>query len=423
MNDESKQMPAPDGPEGSYVFIGAVVTEDLIEQIQRMPEVTTYTTNYDAVVWVDLKLCSGMYRYIWEDDKKYPEWVTREELEYDELYAQVTTAVACVDGEMQEYFRLGANSIKEGRNIQSGDCYKAVISSNLAERNNLKVGDIFRIELKEGMLPTAENILLTLGEPIDVEIIGLYEIHFEQEYSIYTPVSGYGENIIYTDWKTVNKIRSNGKMGKVKGYTDVSFFVEDPEKLDSVIEQIKSRTDMKELIIEPDDRAYGTSVRPLKWMNRIAIFMMIVGVGGCIVVLYLLLKMWSESRKREIGILLSAGITQKELQVQMLIECMILIGIASIMTFLISDTLTEWVLHMAENITAPRAGELVCDIKFESIQELPVISKNRSERMDLSYHLSLSTALFMILGMIGISACSVILSTKNFMCKSLRELL
>src|SRR5699024_1145806 len=155
------------------------------------------------------------------------------------------------EGDLQEYFRIGVCEIVEGRNIQSNDQGKVVISRELAELNQIGVGDSFRLETKEAWLtanPSAPD--QTVGAPANVEIIGIFDVNFKQEITIYTMEYQIIENMIFTDEATKEILRSNmGDSNQQNIYENVTFFADTPENLENILEEIKSLTSSQGLLV------------------------------------------------------------------------------------------------------------------------------------------------------------------------------
>lgn len=81
-----------------------------------------------------------------------------------------------------------------------------MISDWLAEKNRLVVGDTITLETKEGNYDFTEKPLKRLGEPVAVEIAGLFHANFSQLLSDMTFERCYVENMIYVDEDTYFKL-------------------------------------------------------------------------------------------------------------------------------------------------------------------------------------------------------------------------
>ena len=233
-------------------YIGTKITDETIKKILELDGVTNYTLPREFdLVCTDLKLKPGMWA------KTTPgETFTKQQLE---ILKQNILAYSCTDGELSKNFRTGALEISKGRNLRKSDRSQAVISEEMAARNGLFVGDSITIDVKEGLYQPTNTPHKIWDEPIELEIVGLFHMNFTQQDSGWTSEYGYMENNIYVDQDThgrIDKIIKDNWQGELIdiGYPEVIFFVDDPKKTDSIIRQIKERTD-----IDTDRRRGGHS--------------------------------------------------------------------------------------------------------------------------------------------------------------------
>lgn len=158
-----------------------------------------------------------------------------------------------------------------------------MISEWLAEINGLSVGDTLTDYVKEG-IQMSDTPLKTIGEPIELEIIGLFHMNFIQGHLESIAKSEYIENSIYLDLDTYCA-------------------------LEEIMGQARKVADTERLLIEADDTVYQASARSYKQIGIFAnVFLGIGIVGlGLILCLLLLMRLWIQGREHEAGILLSIG--------------------------------------------------------------------------------------------------------------------
>lgn len=291
------------------LYTGPRVTDEVINQILKIPGVIDYEVSFLDFVWTDLSLKAGA----WAADMEPDEYFTKEQLE---LFSQKTRIYPCRKGEQNKNFWTGAFKISKGRNIQEGDHHKAVISEWLAKKNGLTIGDTFMVESKEGLLWGSKEPFNTLGLPIELEIVGLFQPNFQQEESDATYEDGYVVNQIFTDLNTHASLQKNiGEEDKGLGYTEVTFFVKDPAKLESIMQQIREneQIDIEGMIFKADDAAYQASVKPFHLISLFSASIIVIGLIGIGIILYLVVKFWIKGRMREVGIYLSIGIGKERL--------------------------------------------------------------------------------------------------------------
>lgn len=328
--------------EYSYrVFAGETVTPEIIEKINNIHGVVDYVIDEENLVWTNLKLRPGLYA-----DSSESEYTTLEQIEN---FRQTTLAISCREGELNDNFRIGAFSISEGRNIEENDRGVAVISEYAAKDNHLSVGDTIKLETRRGIFEPCDDPTELLGIPVEVKIIGIFSVNFEQEASVYTAESEYADNFIFIDSSSGLQLKSNLSGEQVKEqYGKVTFFVDSPENLTNILEEADKVLSDSDLVLEQDDSSYKNTIRPLKNISIFATAQLICGVFGCAIILYLVLTLWIKGRSREIGILLSIGEKKQNIVFQFILECLIVSSISIGITLVSSSAVTRNICDMAE---------------------------------------------------------------------------
>lgn len=386
------------------IYRGPVITETMIEKIAGIDGITEYSSDIKEAAWTSLTLKPGLNAELDKDFEKYPDGdyhITREQ---NQVFMSVVTVWPCVSGDLHENFRMGALAISQGRNIQSNDRFAAVISTELAEKNHVTVGDTFTLETKEGIYMPSDEPFKTLGKPMELEIVGLFEIRFQQEGGYRLGENQFISNLVYTDMDTGLQIRENRGGDSEREYYKVTFFVDDPQNLENVLQRVKNLEEMdpNDYILELDDSAYRASMRPLKQINLLAMVLLAAGTIGCMLILYLILKIWTKERKKEVGILLSVGVKRRNILLQMISECIVLTVLALLLTFLLSGVVIRGVSSIAESATAPSGTEQSYTVRMEATSIDPIIDKVSGEAV----HLNL-TVTFPLILIISLTGCTV----------------
>lgn len=395
-----------EGESYSYkIYAGPRVTDEMVHKILTIKGVEDYKINYVDIAWVNLNLKPGAWTNREESDG-----FTNEQLAVDR---QSTYILPCRKGELDANFRTGALTISQGRNIQERDHFKAVISDELAQRNNLALGDHIQVAIKEGIVRPSNDPSKTWGEPIELEIVGLFHANFEQAVSDFTYENGYVVNQIYTDMDTHVKLEEilGDPSHVTDSYLDAAFFVEDPAELDSIMQQIREREDIDVggLIFKADDTAYRASVRPFRLISVFSSILLFAGTAGLGVILYLVMSLWVKGRKHEAGILLSVGIGKAKIVGQMVAECLMVSAVSLVLCMLLSGIMIDKCAGIAENVTSPKTGGQAYTVEINTSFE-PVVTKTSSENVKLDHRVSGDTVLWMVIAVCGVSCISVILS-------------
>lgn len=287
----------------------------------------------------------------------------------------------------------------------------------LAKRNNLSIGDIITIEVKEGTYVTTKDYQKTWGAPIHLEIIGLFHMNFTQEHFEGASEYSYMENNIYVDKETHNLINKTIKDNWVGdyydvGYPEVIFFVDDPRKTDAIIQEMKEREDIPtdSLKINPDQTAYEASAKPYSLIRKFSMILSVIGIAGTGIILYLLMKMIVRGRLHETGILLSIGIKKRKIVGQMLIECLTVSAVALAAAVLLSGPFVSVCSKTAKRLTTPEANDEAYRVTLRD-GIYPEMQRVSSDKVTLSNEVTFENVMLMIVLVSGISAGSVLLAS------------
>ena len=406
---------------GASVYVGPTVTDEMIGKILSLDGVKDYSVRLSNYANTDLRLKPGAWADAEADDEETiafakkvgAGWMTAEELE---AFRQNTVLYPCRNGSIHKNFRTGALTITQRRNIEEGDHFKAVISEWLARENGLSVGDTFIVETKEGVFQFSEEPLKTWGEPVELEIVGLFKTNFSQEPSEYTYEDCYADNTIYTDLDTHaileknQKNQNDGHAYEWEGYGEVEFFVEDPSEVDAIMQRVRNweELDLNNIDVVVDSSAYQAAVKPYQRIRILAMALLIVGLLGIGVILYLVLKLWVQGRRREVGVLFSIGIKKGGVFGQMLTECLMVSAMALVLAFVLSGPMLARCAGALERMNAPKAGVEAYEAATGGY--VLEITKTSSDEVVLGHDVSMGTALFTALFVCGVSALSVCMS-------------
>ena len=200
--------------------------------------------------------------------------------------------------------------------------------------------------------------------------------------------------------------------------------VSDPGQVDAIMEQVKSQEgiDMENMELETDSSAYEASAGPYRQVRFFSLLLLALGLCGMGMVLYLLVRLWMQGRRRETGILRSVGIGRREILGQMLAESFAVSLAALALAVLLSGPAAEKCADMAERLAAPKEGKEAYVVKVDQYF-MPQITKTSSDEVLLDGAVSSGTIGFAALFVCGISGISVLLSFAKISGMGIRELL
>ena len=280
----------------------------------------------------DLELIPGFWQHIaeWEDGSDL----------LSILYTQSTTAYGNTDSSLYTEFRTGSFELVEGRHLVSGeDQGKVLISDELAALNQLELGDTIDVSVRAGSLGY-ENIMDCWGEPMTLEIIGIFHVNGYQPAGEWVVESENMYNIIFTD---IDTIRYLGLVGIEEGqeyvpeqrYLNVTFFAEDAAQLPELLKQVQELPyiDTQYYDIAIDDTMYQSTVDPLNSIRNLVAWSVAAIVAGCAVVLFIVFTMWVRSRQREIAVYLSMGFGKAAILGQFVLEAALVALLAGAISF------------------------------------------------------------------------------------------
>lgn len=395
-----------------YDYAGPKITEEMIEKICSLDGVTDYNADLSTVAWTNLNLRPGINAAREPDPNPDPDELVPYTEEYVMFFRGSIHLYLCRNGSRHKDFRSGALTITEGRNLKAGDHYKAVISDWLAEENHLSVGDFITFETKEAFCRIgSKDPMKTVGEPVRLEIAGLFRTNVSLPYSEFTEEVSYIENSVYTDRDTIAKLHANiSGDDREPTYITVEFLTEDPGKTDSIMQKVKNwdELNLENMRLEVDDSAYRALAKPYRQIRFFAMLLLTAGLGGLGMILYLILTFWVQGRRYEIGILYSMGMKKSGILGQMLAECLAMSAAALVLAFVLSGPVVNGCSTVAERLTAPKEEEEEFRTTLWAFQ--PVITRVSSDGAVLEHTVSGSTTGFMVLFVCGISCAGVILS-------------
>ena len=190
-------------------------------------------------------------------------------------------------------FTSGILTLAEGRHITQEDRHAALVSRELAEENELDIGNE-----------------LSLDPAAVVKIIGIYESDPSMEFD---------NDTIFTDHSTY-WVLTESAAGTYSGRVD--FFVTDPARLETVMEQIKRDVPLRweDYTLQADTAEYDAIAYQLLTIGRLTTLLIVSAMIVSIVVLFLILAMRIRGRVHEVGVLLAVGVAKGHIIAQFFVE-------------------------------------------------------------------------------------------------------
>lgn len=214
-------------------------------------------------------------------------------------------------------FSEGTSEIIEGVGITDADkdTNHAVIEKNLAEANDILVGDTIKVEDSN-------------EKSYKLEVVGIYESSETTDARAMQMASLNPYNKIYTSYTFANTVKGSDYEETADSAV---YTLTDPEKMDAFIAAAKKAgLDTDEYSLQTNDQVYQQMIEPLKNVESFAQkIVWLVAIAGTII-LALIVIITIRERKYEIGVLLSLGEKRLKIVGQFFSELIIVLIMALI---------------------------------------------------------------------------------------------
>ena len=307
-NNQANYGSAEDFGNGAsgYTYNGDFITEKIVDKISKLENVIGYNAKSSEGYWGVPKSFSP-----------FPAMVTE---------GLATPYQAVLNSSLDTRFLNGTYKLEEGRHIKADDSYVALISKELADKNNLSVGD------------TIEFITETDIDITDTtfKIIGIFSGTEGMSKSAITP-SDVPANLGYIDMNSLSELYDS------EGYDFLDVYTHTPEEAKELMETIKNLPEVKGKTFtfnlnSEDFDLVSTPLSSFGSMVDTTVFILTI-IGVLIVVL--LLVLWTRGRKKEIGILLAVGRSKVEIVGQFLTENILITFLSMIVSAGLSITFAD----------------------------------------------------------------------------------
>ena len=359
-------------------YTGTPITDEDIEKVMSVKGIHSYNGVGDGSVFaMDFSFISGFSFGPGSDYSRLP---------------------SVSNSEYFNYFRRGAFKLVEGRHITPEDDHAVLISTALAERNGLKLGDTI----------TVQCCYDADGYPnVSLKIIGIYKSTLDD--GGFTTTSTDKRNRLIIDHKAMQEIMMHDVIQYDNG---VEFFVDDPRDIDKIAAQIqKLDLDWSCFKLPVDNPAYEAVASSLTAMQNMVTGLIIGIVIVSIGILALILNMWIKQRTHETGILLSIGVSKVKIVAQYILETLMIALIAFGLSYFSSGAIAQGTSNLlfsqvAETqpipeIETPDDGTEYLDITG---QYIPYDNSNMVAPDSIEVHVTVEHLLWVYL--LGMAVCT-----------------
>ncbi|OBY76385.1 permease [Paenibacillus sp. KS1] len=210
------------------------------------------------------------------------------------------------------------NKIIDGRSItpEDKDQKVALVEKQLAEQNNLQVGDQLKIQAQDET------------STIDLEIIGIYEMSTIDSNMESAPPLFHPSNKVYVSYGSLKELSEN-KESKGIPIDQAIYYLNDPNHIeDFKAEGQKTGIDFDLFKLDAHDALYRKMVGPIENVASTSKWIIyLVSFAGAII-LGLIITLAIKERRKELGILLAIGEKKGKLIGQLLVEVLCIAALA-----------------------------------------------------------------------------------------------
>ena len=255
----------------------------------------------------------------------------------------------------EDKFVSEAYKLTSGRHLNDKDKNAVLMHEDLAKKNNLKIGDKLKIKSN---LYDADNEKQA-DETVEVTIVGLFSgknktgVTYAQEFY---------ENTLVSDLHTTAKLY--GETEKTAIYQDATFFVDGNKNLDSVMNDVKKLgVNWKAYQLVKSSSNYPSLQKSISGVYGTAGGLMYGSLFFSGIVLSLILFLWINARRKEIGILLAIGKSKAQIFGQFVIELVLISTVGFAGSYVVAENVGK---NMANGIVNQTASKIAKNIEKES---------------------------------------------------------
>ncbi len=289
-----------------------------IEKIAKVSGVEGYTKRMNGVAdLVDHDIIKTESTSVGQDEERAKN------------FARTVLITGVNDSTKEDKFIAESFKLVSGRHIKNDDKNTVLIHEDLAKKNGLKLGD--KLKIKSNLFD-ADNEKQA-NETVTVTIVGIFS---GKNKAPATYTQELYENNLISDLHTTAKLYGATKETAI--YQDATFFVNGNTGLDKVIGDAKKLPidwDMYEITKGANNfPSLQKSISGVYATAGKLLFGGLIFSGG---ILTLVLFLWLNARRKEIGILMSLGKSKLDIIGQFAIELVLISALGFAGSFLIAD--------------------------------------------------------------------------------------
>jgi putative ABC transport system permease protein len=332
--------------------------------------------------------------------------------EKEQQFGNTANVIGTNDSSKLNVFTSHTLGMVDGRHLKASDKHMSMVHEDLAKTNGLKVGDTLTLKANPYDADNESHSTAT----VKTTIVGIFKGDSDRKVSSRAELTS---NTVYTDLDTTSTLYQY-KAGK-EIYQDATFVLDKGVDVEKTMEAAKKLpVDWNNYQITRNDQYTSSMLNAARGVRSMMLGALIGVTISAVIVLSLMLLLWMNDRRQEMGVLVSLGIGKPSLIAQYLTE-MILIGLPSLaLGWLCARGVAQWLGTSAlRSVNASAAKEL------SSMGQVGGdLESNMSVRTLDSLTVSIDTTavLYVSLGLLAVMLVCVAISCIPMLPRSLSEL-
>lgn len=314
--------------------IDATLTTAIADQLKDLQYVENY--NYMISAYVDSSLTAVETDTTSDDEND----LGRKQMESrSDFTLQANTTMKYLSDFTDENYTLIEGRLLSEEDSGTSNC---VIETNLADENNLNVGDTLTIT-------SADDSSIS----VELTIVGIFEI--ENTATDMKMMNTNPVNTIYTDL-SIGMLMNNDDTT----LSSATYYLDDPENVEVFEKLVEEETDvdLDTFSLSSNNQLFQNNSSSIDNISSFAtLFLIVVVVAGC-AILCLILALTIRSRYYEIGVFLSLGQSKIKIIGQQLIE----IGLIAAIAFTLSLATGKMTANIISGMLTTNDHEMVMKI-------------------------------------------------------------
>lgn len=304
-------------------------------------------------------------------------------------------------------------NLVKGKHINSKDTHVSFIHEDLAKLNNLKVGD--KLILKANPYD-ADNVRQSKAS-VTTTIVGIFGGANNRSVATRAELTA---NTIYTDLKTTRELYKYEPGKEI--YQDATFFVKRNYDADQIIKEASSlNIDLQSYQLTRNDQFVSGLINAAEGVRSMMSVTSVIVILFAIIALGLVLLLWFNERRREMGVLTSIGVKKSSMILQYISEIFLVSIFSIILGYCISLFVSPWMGSSAlSSVNSSAARELSSMGQAGGNLESSMATRTLDK---LVVNVDLNCLAYTTLIIVFVIVISVLISSLPMLKKTPRELL